>query len=134
MDKATLHQFSKNMKELKQLEGEIKELRRKSAAAPTQRLTGMPGSGSNVSDPTGNAAAAIADLCALYDTKVQKLCEQQRKIEEAIDSLSPSQRVILRARYIDGYEWEEVCYRCSYSWSHAHRLHAEALRKLESVE
>lgn len=134
MKQEMLYQYRRNKIEIAQIQNEIEMLRGKFTAPATQRLTGMPMTRGGVSDPTGNGAVAVADLCLLYDKRLKEMCAQQKQIEEAIDTLDSTQRAILRARYIQGYHWEKICYECGYSWRQTHRLHKAALRKLEEMQ
>ena len=53
------------------------------------------------------------------------------EVETLIASLdSPTQRDLLRYRYIDGLTWEAVCVAINYGWRQAHNLHGAALDKL----
>lgn len=134
MDQKMLYQYRKNKIEIAQIQNEIETLRGKFTVPATQRLTGMPRAHGGGSDPTGNGAVAVADLCLLYDKRLKEMCAQQKQIEEAINSLTAAQRMILRARYIKGYEWEKVCGECGYSRSQANRIHNEALSKLKEMQ
>lgn len=134
MDQETLYQYRRNKIEIAQIREEIETLRSKFTSPATQKLTGMPMTHGGVSDPTGNGAAAVADLCRMYDKRLKEMCAQQKRIEEAINTLKPTQRMIVRARYIQGYEWEKICYECGYSWAQTHRYHKAALRVLEKIQ
>ena len=70
------------------------------------------------------------DLAALYRTKRQELAEQLRAMEEAMETLGPTERTLMRLRYIEGLSWQAVCMRIHYSWKQTHRIHKNALRKL----
>lgn len=65
----------------------------------------------------------------LADTK-QRLADQLQRIEDAIASLDPTERDILRLRYIAGESWTRVALSVHYSRSAVFDIHAEALRKL----
>ena len=65
----------------------------------------------------------------LADTK-QRLADKLQRIEDAIASLDPTERDILRLRHIKGYSWTKVSQCVHYSRSAAFDIHAEALRKL----
>lgn len=70
------------------------------------------------------------ELRACYQAKVAKVEAEQLAIEEAIDSLSPTERALMRAYYIEGLTLEEVCVRINYSWRHTNRMHSQILTKL----
>lgn len=70
------------------------------------------------------------DLLAYYEEKRDRLVETLRRIENAIDALEPTERVILRGRYIEGRSWTAVCQEVHYSRSRAFQIHDAAMRKL----
>lgn len=72
----------------------------------------------------------LEPLRKLYRRKFDELVALQLSIEQAIDSLEPVERELLRCRYIDGLEWHQVMAKINYGWAQTHRLHAEALIKL----
>ena len=75
----------------------------------------------------------IQPLYDLYRNKLADLIEGQIKIENAIESLDPTERELLRLRYIDGADWTEVAATIHYEWTQTHRIHARALKKLQSL-
>ena len=70
------------------------------------------------------------DLAALYRTKRQELAGQLRAVEAALETLGPTERTLMRLRYIEGLSWQAVSMRIHYSWKQTHRIHKNALRKL----
>ena len=69
----------------------------------------------------------------LYCKKLADLIECQLRIEKAIEGLDPTERELMRLRYIDGAEWIEVAETIHYEWTQTHRIHARALKKLQSI-
>ena len=70
------------------------------------------------------------DLAALYREKRQALADQLRTIEAALETLGPTERTLMRLRYIEGLPWQAVSMRIHYSWKQTHVIHKNALRKL----
>ena len=70
------------------------------------------------------------DLAALYHQKRQALADQLRAIEQALETLGPTERTLMRLRNIEGMSWQAVSLRIQYSWKQTHRIHKNALRKL----
>ena len=68
-----------------------------------------------------------------YREKLGTLIESQLKIEKAIEELNPTERELMRLRYIDGVDWTEVCATIHYEWTQTHRIHARALNKIKSI-
>lgn len=139
MDKNTLSKYQQNRKEILQLAEEIQELWEILSAPGTQRMTGMPSTHTGISDPTGNGAAAIKDLCDLYQKRILELCAAQIEIEAALKQLDGELRTIIRYRYIRGYKWETICNKLGseeygpMDWTTVHRKHRKALRKLAEI-
>lgn len=72
----------------------------------------------------------LPELTEIYDEKIANLKARLKRIEDAIEELEPTERRLMRARYIEGLEWHQVAVRISYSWQQTHRIHARALIKL----
>lgn len=69
----------------------------------------------------------------LYEEKLADLIDGQLKIEKAIESLNPTERELIRLRYIDGADWTEVAATIHYEWTQTHRIHARALDKMKNL-
>lgn len=76
---------------------------------------------------------SLQPLLELYRKKLDALVERQVRIEQAIDSLEPVERDLLRYRYIDGMEWHQVANKIHYSQQQTYRLHEKALKKLKNL-
>ena len=55
------------------------------------------------------------------------------RIEDAIATLKPIERELMRLRYIDGADWTEVAATINYEWAQTHRVHASALAKIKDL-
>lgn len=56
-------------------------------------------------------------------------------IESAVDSLDhPTERLLLRLRYINGYSWTRVARAIHYSRAQTMRIHGRALRHLTEAD
>ena len=69
----------------------------------------------------------------LYRDKLQELTSAQLKIEELIESLTPTERELMRLRYIDGADLTEVAATIHYEWTQTHRIHARVLNKIKNL-
>ena len=110
MTKEELRQYRSIKIEISQIERRIKELQ---ARSTDQGL--------------------VEPLRDLYREKLQALVEEQLRIEQAIDSLPPTERELMRLRYIDGADWTEVAATIHYEWTQTHRIHARALAKIKNL-
>ena len=69
----------------------------------------------------------------IYRQKLQELIDGQLRIEQAIEGLNPTERELMRLRYIDGADWTEVAATINYEWAQTHRVHARALSKIKNL-
>ena len=81
----------------------------------------------------GNDLDITHPLRELYRQKLIELIEGQLRIERAIESLDPTERELMRLRYIDGAEWLDVAAEIHYEWTQTHRIHARALSKIKDL-
>lgn len=75
----------------------------------------------------------VQPLRELYREKLQTLIDGQLKIEKAIEDLNPTERELIRLRYIDGADWVDVAETIHYEWAQTHRVHARALAKIKNL-
>lgn len=75
----------------------------------------------------------LQPLQDLYREKLEELVSGQLRIEKAIEDLNPTERELMRLRYIDGSEWTEVAETIHYEWTQTHRIHARALAKIKNL-
>lgn len=77
------------------------------------------------------------ELLQLYFDALSKLRRDVVRIEQAIAGLpSPVERMILRDRYINGFDWRHICCQLAgegYSERQVYRLHGYALQHLKEV-
>lgn len=84
-------------------------------------------------DMKGHNDDITKPLRDLYREKLKKLIDGQLRIEKAIESLNPTERELMRQRYIDGAEWLDVAASIHYEWTQTHRIHARALNKIKNM-
>ena len=108
--KEQLRQYRSTKLEICQLERRIAELERRAAEYDV-----------------------VQPLLVLYRKKLVELIDGQLKIESAIETLNPTERELIRLRYIDGADWTEVSATIHYEWTQTHRIHARALNKIQSL-
>lgn len=63
--------------------------------------------------------------------RLDRLTEELAEIEDALETLESKERMVLRAYYIDGQRWDEVCQAVGYERAQVFRIHVSALEKLE---
>ena len=99
----------------------------------TPNRDGMPHA-SGVSDPTSITADLAAAHRKRYEAQERRFIEFETALERDMEMLSPTERDLIRYKYMDGQTWEEVCLSIRYSWAQTHRIHSAALIKLGEIE
>ena len=105
MDKRLLLQYCDITQEILSLRQRREVILAALQAPPV--VDGQP-RGRGQSDPTQNAAIALADLAADIDSRIADLCAVERQIEDSIAALPPKYRRLMRHRYLDGLTWPRV--------------------------
>ncbi|MBO7275490.1 MAG: hypothetical protein J6V15_03865 [Clostridia bacterium] len=135
MTKERLQKYRSIKKEYRQIQGLLDEIEAQVYSPAQPQMTGMPGARSAES---GSAQERRSDrtreLRDRYRAKLDELAAEQLAIEEAIETLDPDARLVLRHHYITGYKWEEVCNLIPCSWRTVHRIHSRALQQLAKIE
>ena len=128
MTKEFLKEHIDKLEEAKGLKFEIDQMYQ-TIKSPV--ITGMPSAHSPDADKIGVILGKIQEKEIRYLAKLNIILSEEKEIEKVIDSLKDArERTVMRYRYISGLKWEEVCVKAHYSWKHTHRLHSEALRKI----
>lgn len=129
--KAWLKSCLQKRQEAASLERAIRRLEQEKYNPKTSKLDQIGGAGSpGTSGPFERLIFKQDELERLYQQKLADLIEEQLRVEKAIESLEPVERMLMRCRYIEGLTWEEVAVAISYSWMQMHRIHSRALDKL----
>ena len=133
MTKEQLRSYQSLKREQQQILHQLEEVEAMLYYPKIQQLTDMPihhGAG----NPMEDLILHHIELQQQYRSKLEELAEQQLAIENAINTLDPTARLLLRYRYLDGLKWEEICVKMSYGWTQIHHIHGEALKKLIAME
>lgn len=126
-----LNSYIPLMREIKYLERKIEAMRdRQTSIRSSSDVCEVQAPGGN-SDKIGNAIATLNDLEDMYLKKIEKANAELREIEALIDNLEPVERLLIRARYIDGEYFEFICGIIGYSYRQTMRIHKCAIRKLQ---
>lgn len=128
--KHRLSEYRITKQEAAQIEAQLKHL---DGAPSGVRLDGMP-KGNATGDPVASIVSQRMALEERYKEKLGRRYAAQHHVEELIESLEPTERKLLRHRYIEGLSWEKICVEMSYSWRQCHYIHAQALDRLAKKE
>lgn len=131
-----LNSYIPLVREIRYLESKIEAIRdRQTSIKSTSDMSEVqaPAPGGN-SDKIGNAIAELIDLEDMYLSKIDKANAELKEIETLIEELTPTERLLIRAKYIDGEYLEAICGIIGYSYGQTKRIHNTALRKLDEHE
>ena len=131
MTKEELKQYKALEREKEQLAELLEEIELAKTAPKSPKMDGAPRGGSRQSG-LEDIVAKYEKIEEMYHAKIREIDEKLLAIEQAIDSLSPNERRMMRYRYIQGLKWEEVCVAMPYSWNQAHTIHRQILQKLRN--
>ena len=112
----------------------VEELRRVESTLTSPRspqYDGMPHSPGGGGDALLGMVSKHIELQRLYCSQIDTLSAEQLRLERLI-ALAPDaeDRVLLRVRYIDGLEWEDICVRLCYS---RRSVHYHCNKALDSI-
>lgn len=131
--KYRLQNYSRINSQVERLRERIEALQdRMYSIKSSSDMSEIPASGGNT-DKIATNVALLADLEEAYLDELNKLLEEQVYIETMIKGLEPVERLLIRARYIDGLPWESICNIIGYSWAQTHRIHSSTLNKLGNM-
>lgn len=129
MTKEGLKEYILIKKEIVQLEEQIMKLNEQKTSIKSQVITDMPvgsGEGREILDILVSIEEAIDKL----NKNRVKLVSTLMEIENLIEGLDATERVLMRYRYINDLKWEQIALNMNYSWRQVHRIHNEILKKI----
>ena len=131
MTKEELKSYIENKREIEIIKDKLIYLEEKKTSIKSMIINDMPKSCNMENDMIGNLLADIEDLINIYKEKELNIIKQQIKIEKAISNLEdPTDRNIIRLKYLDGHTWEKICVILNYSWNGIHKKHRKILEKI----
>lgn len=127
--KKLLHSYRDLQAEAVQIRNTLDALEATMGGPRAANLDGMPKS-PGAGDPVLSVVSQHMELEERYRLQLEKLAAAQAQMEDMIEGLEPTERRLMRHRYIEGLSWEEVCVAIGYSWRQTHNIHARALDQL----
>lgn len=106
MDKQKLRQYQFLVKEIAQLSEAYERISAGQVGAVN--INDMPKSNSIIHDRMAETACKMVELQYIIADKLNKAVSLQVEIERAIDGLEPSERELIRYRYVDGLNWNRI--------------------------
>ncbi len=118
--------------EAAELRQRLDELKAEKDGLRASQITGMPrASGGSSGGPAAAVATQIVHMEELYLRKLSDVLRTLQRIEEAIRSLPPCERRLIRNRYQEGLSMEDTAHAIGYSLTQAKRIHLRALEHLK---
>ncbi|MCH5279551.1 MAG: hypothetical protein J1E60_07145 [Christensenellaceae bacterium] len=130
MTKKQLQRYRGLVSEREDIKALISELETEYASLRPSKLDGLPKGTNTSSDRMADILIRRDELLSMYRGKIESIAAELRAIENAIDGLEPTERRLMRYRYIDGLSWEEVATRMAYSTQRTYQLHGRTLKKI----
>ena len=130
MTKDDLKEYTSIKKELKQIQFKLKELEERKTSIKSMIISDMNVQTSQNNNSIENLLIKIEECIEEYNKKEIKLYNKQLEIENCINSLEPTERIIARSRYIEGKTFEQIAVDLNYSWRHTIRIHGKILQKI----
>ena len=130
MTKDDLKEYTSIKKELKQIQFKLKELEERKTSIKSMIISDMNVQTSHNNNSIENLLIKIEECIEEYNKKEIKLYNKQLEIENCINSLEPTERIIARSRYIEGKTFEQIAVDLNYSWRHTIRIHGKILQKI----
>jgi DNA-directed RNA polymerase specialized sigma subunit len=115
---------------INQLLEEVEELRQLSDSISAVQYGERINTGTKANEaPFVRCLIKIAGLEEKINKNVDKLIDLKMGISDAIDELKDvDERILLRARYVNGKSWDSITTQLSLSLRSVHRIHSQALQ------
>ena len=111
---------------------ELESLRDLSKSVSTPMLGEKVCTSRNADPPFVKYVCKIVDLEQQVQQEVDRLVKIKTDIREAINQMeNVDEKLLLRYRYINFLNWEEICVNLNVSMRTVHRIHSSSLRNLK---
>lgn len=130
MTKEDLKEYTNIKKELTQIQFKLKELEERKSSIKSMIISDINVQTSHNNNSIENLLIKIEECIEEYNKKEIELYNKQLEIENCINSLDATERIIARSRYIEGKTFEQIAVDLNYSWRHTVRIHGKILQKI----
>lgn len=130
MDRKTLKNCRAMKFEMEQLDELILRVDARRKESKIARLTQTPKGKGTASSPVENDTAQWDFLKSIYEQRREMLAKTCIEVENLIDKLEPTERMLMRYRYIDALSWRKVAQKIHYEEQSARNLHNKILKSL----
>lgn len=129
MTKKELREYNVLKIEVEQLEEQIIFWKERKTSIKSQIISDMP--------QCGGGNKTLLDILVSIEATIDKLTKKLNilinrttEIEEIIEELNITERVLMRYKYIDGLKIFQIAQRMNYSERQVNNIHSEALKKI----
>ena len=124
-----LKRFISSKKEIEQLKEEILYLEEQKTSIKSQIIKDMPKGGSERWE-LESILEDIENASKILNRKRRKLIKNLLKIENIIEKLEPTERTIMRCRYVSDMKWEDIGRKTNYVRESVIRIHKDIIKKI----
>lgn len=131
--KEYLRQYGKSQKRIDNLKEQLLSLKETEQSVRSQQMSDMP-KGSSRDKDLSDLMVKIEELDEKIKDEMVKSAKTKIMIEEDILSLQNEDETrVLRMRYIESRQWEEISAKTKYSKRQTLRIHGSALKNFKDV-
>lgn len=130
MTKKDLQQLYWTKRNIQALENKLLELETEATRVTTQ-LSNDPKGPRKIEDKQGELVIKMIEVQEEINRQLEKAYEHKCIIERLIETLSEKEGRVIRLRYIELKNWENICVDIGCSWRKIHYIHSDILDKIK---
>lgn len=129
--KKYLEQYIKCKAAVTRIEEQIKNLESSKMFPGSKIITDMPMTQGDSKDLSGYAAKYDELVTTMKKARYDQI-NIYMQVFKAIELLEDeTEKKVLTERYINGFQWEDICTIVKYEWAQIHRIHASGLKHIK---
>ena len=129
MTKKELQEYGILKDEVIQLEEQIVFWEERKTSIKSQIISDMPRGGGNGKELL-DILIGIEDTIKKLNKKLTKLIKKISEIEDTIENLGTTERVLMRYKYIENLKMFQIAEKMNYSERHLNRVHSDVLKRI----
>lgn len=129
MTKKELQEYGILKDEVIQLEEQIVFWEERKTSIKSQIISDMPRGGGDGKELL-DILIGIEDTIKKLNKKLTKLIKKISEIEDTIENLGTTERVLMRYKYIENLKMFQIAEKMDYSERHLNRVHSDVLKRI----
>lgn len=129
MTKKELQEYGILKDEVMQLEEQIVFWEERKTSIKSQIISDMPRGGGDGKELL-DILIGIEDTIKKLNKKLTKLIKKISEIEDTIENLGTTERVLMRYKYIENLKMFQIAEKMNYSERHLNRVHSDVLKRI----